>query len=260
MLPGDEPIRRSLRFLQESHFSDDVIVSLTLRSSDRSPEDLIRAARQLEGSLGPPLVTEVVSGVSGTDMVDETRLLLRHLPELLDEDALRRIDAHNGQFRKRQLGPDRGSQHVLTFSIGRLHSNEVRPARRGSERNISVSIVLSAVVIFDDEVAISVEDRNERIQRILACSRSSFRRLREDLNSLTNLQVEREDINRVPNLKVDDLVHFCRGHSKDGGRRQMDQLLGHHQGRVAVVVLRCKMHDDLRLARCDLRVDALRIL
>ena len=33
MLPADQEVRRSLRFLQESHFSDDVIVSLELRFS-----------------------------------------------------------------------------------------------------------------------------------------------------------------------------------------------------------------------------------
>jgi len=92
MLPADEGIRRSLRFLQESHFSDDVIVSLELRSRDHSPEELIQAAGRLERALGPPLVTGVVSGVSRTDMVDETLALLKHVPELLDEEALSRID------------------------------------------------------------------------------------------------------------------------------------------------------------------------
>jgi predicted exporter len=93
MLPGNEAIHRSLRFLQESHFSDDVIVSLELKSPDRSPEELIQAARRLEGSLRPPLVTGVVSGISEGDVVDETVSLLRYLPELVDESALSRIDA-----------------------------------------------------------------------------------------------------------------------------------------------------------------------
>jgi len=92
MLPTDEEVHRSLRFLQESHFSDDVVVSLELRSPDRSPEELIQAAGQLERVLGPPLVTGVVSGVSEVHMVGETLDFLKHLPELLDEDALSRID------------------------------------------------------------------------------------------------------------------------------------------------------------------------
>ena len=92
MLPADDQIRRSMRFLQESHFSDDVIVSLELGSPDRSTQELIQAARQLERDLRPPMVTDVVSGVSGTDMVDEMMSLLERVPELLDEDALSRID------------------------------------------------------------------------------------------------------------------------------------------------------------------------
>ena len=93
MLPGDDQIRRSMRFLRESHFSDDVVVSLERRSSDASLEDLIRAADQLERSLEPPLVTEVVSGVSGGDLFEDLLSLVKHLPELVDEPALSRIDA-----------------------------------------------------------------------------------------------------------------------------------------------------------------------
>jgi predicted exporter len=92
MLPADDQIRRSMRFLQESNFSDDIIVSLELRSSDRSAEELLQATGQLERALRPPLVTGVVSGVAGTDMVDETLSLLKHVPELLDQGALSRID------------------------------------------------------------------------------------------------------------------------------------------------------------------------
>ena len=92
MLPGDDQIRRSMSFLRESHFSDDVIVSLELRSPDRSAEDLIRVAEQLERGLRAPLVTGVVSGVSRTAMADEIRSLLEYVPELLDAEALSKID------------------------------------------------------------------------------------------------------------------------------------------------------------------------
>ena len=43
MLPGDDQVRRSIRFLQESRFSDNVVVSLELKSPDRSSADLIQA-------------------------------------------------------------------------------------------------------------------------------------------------------------------------------------------------------------------------
>jgi len=93
MLPGDDQVRRGMRFLQESHFSDNVVISLEIRSSDRSPEDLIQAADQLERVLGQPLVTGVVTGISGTGMVDEVLSLLKHVPELVDEDTLSRVDS-----------------------------------------------------------------------------------------------------------------------------------------------------------------------
>ena len=92
MLPLDEDIRRSISFLRESHFSDSVVISLALKSSDYSPQDLIQAVDQLEGHLGPPLVTKVVSRVSGADIAEEMLSFLKHAPQLLDERALSRID------------------------------------------------------------------------------------------------------------------------------------------------------------------------
>jgi len=91
MLPGDDEIGRSMRFLRESHFSDKVIISLEVEPSDHSPQELVRAVGELEGHLGPPLVTDVVTGVSTTDMVEETLSLVRYVPQLLDERALLQI-------------------------------------------------------------------------------------------------------------------------------------------------------------------------
>jgi predicted exporter len=91
MLPEDGEIRRSMRFLRESHFSDKVIISLEVKPSDDSPQELVRAVGELGGYLGPPFVTDVVTGVSTTDMVEETLFLVRYVPQLLDERALLRI-------------------------------------------------------------------------------------------------------------------------------------------------------------------------
>jgi predicted exporter len=91
MLPGDEEIRRSMRFLQESHLSDNVIISLELKSPDAAPGDLAQAVGQLEARLGPPLVTKVLSGVSGVDVAGEMLSFLKYLPQLIDEQALLRI-------------------------------------------------------------------------------------------------------------------------------------------------------------------------
>ncbi len=115
MLPGDDQVRRSMRFLRESRFSDDVVVSLELRSPDRSSTDLIRAAGRLERSLEPPLVTGVVSGVPGVDMIEGVLSLLEHVPELIDERALSRVD--------HQLTPE-----GVTGSLRRSYRQLVTPA------------------------------------------------------------------------------------------------------------------------------------
>jgi predicted exporter len=91
MLPGDDEILRSIRFLQESHFSDNLIISLEAKSSDRPSRDLLGAVAQLEAHLGPPLVSEVVSGVSRTEMVEEMLAFLKHVPQLIDDQARSRI-------------------------------------------------------------------------------------------------------------------------------------------------------------------------
>ncbi|MFW9817800.1 MAG: hypothetical protein ACFFEW_17935, partial [Candidatus Thorarchaeota archaeon] len=92
MLPADDEIHRSMRFLQDSHFSDKVIISLEVESASRFPAGLREAVGQLRESLGPPLVTEVVSGISRIDVVGEMLSFLKHVPQLLDEAALARID------------------------------------------------------------------------------------------------------------------------------------------------------------------------
>lgn len=115
MLPGNEQVRRSMRFLRESRFSDDVVVSLRLESPSQSSADLIRAAEQLERLLGPPLVTGVVSGVSSVDMVGGVLSLLEHVPELVDERVLARVDG--------ELTPE-----GVTRSLRRNYRQLVTPA------------------------------------------------------------------------------------------------------------------------------------
>jgi predicted RND superfamily exporter protein len=92
MLPGDARIARAMRFLRESHFTDNVIISLGLRSRDHSLEELLEAAGELEGRLGSPLVTQVTSGVAGTDLQKEMLSVFKHVPELVDAEALAGID------------------------------------------------------------------------------------------------------------------------------------------------------------------------
>ncbi|MCK4485722.1 MAG: MMPL family transporter, partial [Desulfobacterales bacterium] len=88
MLPGSDEVHRSMRFLRESHFSDKVVLSLELVSSEHTTRDLILAVDRLTESLKPPLVTDVLSGVAGTNVVEEMFSFLKYTPQLLDEQAL----------------------------------------------------------------------------------------------------------------------------------------------------------------------------
>ena len=92
MLPGNDEVYRSIRFLRESNLSDKVILSLGLTSSEYTIKDLIDAVKKLKESLGPPLVTDVISGISENNVVEEMLELLKYAPQLIDEPNLLLIE------------------------------------------------------------------------------------------------------------------------------------------------------------------------
>lgn len=92
MLPANPEILRSIRFLRESNLSDKVILSLRLKSSKYTTNDLIQAVDQLKNSLNPPLITDVVSGVSKADIMQEMHSFMRYVPQMLSEHDLSKID------------------------------------------------------------------------------------------------------------------------------------------------------------------------
>ncbi|MDO9464137.1 MAG: MMPL family transporter [bacterium] len=92
MLPANPEILRSMRFLRDSNLSDKVVLSLKLKSSEHTTHDLIQAVDQLEKSLKPPLITDVISGVSKADLMQEMHLFMRYVPQLLNEHDLSKID------------------------------------------------------------------------------------------------------------------------------------------------------------------------
>ncbi|MBU0477904.1 MMPL family transporter [bacterium] len=117
MLPANPEILRSMRFLRDSNLSDKVILSLKLKSSKYTTQDLIQAVDQLEKALKPPLITDVISGISKADLVQEMHLFMRYVPQLLNEQALSKID--------RQITPEgvktslsRNYQQLLTPGSG----------------------------------------------------------------------------------------------------------------------------------------------
>ncbi|MBW2741140.1 MAG: hypothetical protein JRE64_20380, partial [Deltaproteobacteria bacterium] len=92
MLPGNDEVYRSIRFLRESNLSDKVILSLELKSSEHTTKDLIAAVNKIEKSLGPPLVTDVISGIPENNVVEEMLELLKYAPQLIDEPNLLLIE------------------------------------------------------------------------------------------------------------------------------------------------------------------------
>ena len=92
MLPHEQGIHRSIRFLRDSKLSDKVVVSLSATSSDKGRKELIRALDQLAASLNPPLVSTVTTGVSLPGIMDDD-FFFTYAPQVLDEHDLARIDA-----------------------------------------------------------------------------------------------------------------------------------------------------------------------
>jgi len=91
MLPHEQGIHRSIRFLRDSKLSDKVVVSLSLTSSDKGRKELIRAVDQLAASLNPPLVSAVTTGVSLPGIMDDD-FFFAYAPQVLDQHDLARID------------------------------------------------------------------------------------------------------------------------------------------------------------------------
>ncbi|MEW6379955.1 MAG: hypothetical protein AB1611_10160 [bacterium] len=113
MLPADEEVVRSIRFFRESDLSDKVFISLGIKSSGHSTKELIQAVDQLAASLRSPLVTEVMTGVSETEMLSEIDTLLTGFPQLASQKDLCRIDRLlTPQGVKDSLARD--FQHLLT--------------------------------------------------------------------------------------------------------------------------------------------------
>lgn len=91
MLPGDEEVHRSMQFLRESNFSNKVILSLEMKSAEGTTQELISAVDRLAESLKPPMVKEVVTGISEVNMQEEMLSFMKDVPQLIDESRLSQI-------------------------------------------------------------------------------------------------------------------------------------------------------------------------
>lgn len=92
MLPKDKNVLRSLKFLKEANFSDKVVISFTLNDSTHNIDDLITQVDIFKSQLGLPLITEVVSGFSVSEAMQEMLSFLKYIPQTIPESDLAKID------------------------------------------------------------------------------------------------------------------------------------------------------------------------
>lgn len=92
ILPGNEEVYRTLSFLRESNLSNTVIISLKMESPDYSIQKLIEATDRLKEALGPPMITEVLTGPNEADLIEKMDSFLDYIPQLIDKPALDLIE------------------------------------------------------------------------------------------------------------------------------------------------------------------------
>ena len=92
MLPANDEICKSMRFLRESDISDKVIISFQLKSSQFTTIDLIAAVDTFCASLNTPLVTDVVTGIAEYNIMGDMLDFLKYVPQLTNQQALNKID------------------------------------------------------------------------------------------------------------------------------------------------------------------------
>ena len=92
MLPDNDNIHQSMRFLRESDISDKVILSFNLKSSRYKTVDLIATVDSFCASLNTPLITDVVTGIPESGIMDDMLDFLKYVPQLTDQERLNEIE------------------------------------------------------------------------------------------------------------------------------------------------------------------------
>ncbi len=93
MLPQDSQVQQSMRFLRESNFSDKLVISLRLTDQKHTSDNLIFEADKLAASLNSPLIRQVISSVSGANLMQEAIFFLQFCPQLINADSLPELNA-----------------------------------------------------------------------------------------------------------------------------------------------------------------------
>ena len=93
MLPDDRELHRAVDFLRSANFADKVAVSLSVAGPDEDRERLVSAMDVFSDSVGPPMISEVMSKFDESAMMDDLLFFLRKAPQILDERDLKAVEA-----------------------------------------------------------------------------------------------------------------------------------------------------------------------
>ena len=85
MLPDKSLLRRSIKFLDSSRVTNNVVVSIELTSPEYPLNKLTDAAKELAASIDSPLITGVKDIASGSEMSQDANRLIAYAPQLFDE-------------------------------------------------------------------------------------------------------------------------------------------------------------------------------
>ncbi len=91
MLPAREAVLGNIRFLRDSGFAEQVVLSVSLPDSDADPVRLMAAADRLAAALRGPLVSEVRTGLPREDLAEEWRELTARIPQMMEPQALQQL-------------------------------------------------------------------------------------------------------------------------------------------------------------------------
>ncbi len=91
MLPAREAVLENIRFLRDSGFADQVVLSLSLPGREPDPVRLMAAADRLAAALPGPLVSEVRTGLPREDLAEEWSELTARIPQMMEPQALQQL-------------------------------------------------------------------------------------------------------------------------------------------------------------------------
>lgn len=163
MLPAGGAAQRMMKALSDARFADKVAISLSVQDAAADRPALKAAAEQLRKTLGPPLVSRIVTDLPQTNQWSAVSFFLERAPQILGESDLEDID--------RQLTPQ-GVHEALRqmylqlvrpeglFMGRRLQSDPLGIRGRVLRKLGQVSAALGYDVSVEDSLLVSRDGRH----------------------------------------------------------------------------------------------------